>query len=138
MKFLNKNYFEKWHDVAHVVLRLAVGSAFFMHGYQKLTMMGVAGVSGFLSQLGFPLPELFAVLLIAGEILGGAALILGFWTHWAGKVTAFIALVALFTVHLSKGFFLPGYEYIMVLFAGSFSLMVNGAGKYSLDAKMKK
>jgi putative oxidoreductase len=129
---------EKWGAVAPLVLRVVVGVIFAMHGYQKLTMMGVPGVSGFLTMLGFPMPDVFAVLLIAAELGGGILLILGLWTHWTAKILAFVALVALATVHLSKGFFLPGYEFILLILAASVSVMITGAGKYSLDHKMMK
>lgn len=129
---------EKWGNAAPFVLRVVTGLIFALHGWQKLTMMGVPGVSGFLTMLGFPFPEVFAVLLIAAELGGGILLIFGLWTHWISKILAFVALVALATVHLSKGFFLPGYEYILLIFAATFSLMVTGAGKWSVDGVMKK
>lgn len=131
---------EKWGAYAPLVLRVVTGLIFAMHGWQKLTMMGVPGVTGFLTMLGFPLPGVFAVLLIAAELVGGILLILGLWTHWTAKVLAFVALVALFTVHVSKGFFIAGggYEFILLILAASISVMITGAGKYSLDHKMKK
>jgi putative oxidoreductase len=110
-----------------------------MHGWQKL-QMGVPGVAGFLGSIGFPAPELFAVLLIAAELGGGILLIIGAYTHWVAKILAFVALVALLTVHVSKGFFVSegGIEFILLLLAASISVMVTGAGKWSVDAKMKK
>lgn len=130
---------EKWVDVAPLALRIAVGLAFAMHGYQKLSG-GLEGTAGFLAGIGFPLASLFAALLIAGELIGGIALMLGYLTHMSAKVLTFIALVALLTVHITHGFFLSGggFEYILVLLAGALSLMITGAGKYSLDAWMKK
>lgn len=135
---LNCSCSAKWGEYAPLILRVVTGLVFAMHGYQKLTVMGIPGVTGFLTMLHFPMPEVFAVLLIAGELVGGILLILGLWTHWAAKVTAFIALVALLTVHISKGFFLPGYEFILMLLAASISVMITGAGKWSLDRKMMK
>ncbi len=129
---------EKWGAVAPLVLRVVLGLIFAMHGWQKLTMMGIPGVSGFLTMLGFPLPDVFAVLLIAAELGGGILLILGLWTHWTAKVLALVSVVALFSVHASKGFFLPGYEFILLILAASISVMITGAGKWSLDHKMKK
>lgn len=130
---------DKMRDWAPLVLRVAVGAVFAMHGWQKL-QGGVPATAGFLTMLGFPAPELFAVLLIAGELVGGILLILGLYTHWAAKVAAFIAAVAFATVHAKNGFFMSagGYEYIIVLFAAAFSLMITGPGKYSLDKKMGK
>ena len=85
--------------------------------------------------LGFPAPEVFAVILIAAELGGGILLILGAFTHWVAKILTFVALVAFVTVHLKYGFFVSagGYEYIILIFAASFSLMVTGAGKWSVD-----
>lgn len=125
-------------DVAPLVLRIALGSLFFMHGWQKLTMIGLPGVTGFLGSLGFPAPALFAVILMAIEILGGLAIILGLWTHLAAKLGALVALAAFFLVHIKNGYFVTnnGIEFIVLIFAASFSLMMTGAGKYSLDAKM--
>ncbi len=130
---------EKWGAVAPLVLRVVLGAIFAMHGWQKLEG-GVSGTSGFLSMLGFPMPDVFAVLLIAAELVGGIFLILGLFTHWTAKILAIVAIVALVTVHLGKGFFVSGggYEFILLILAGSISVMITGAGKYSLDAKMKK
>lgn len=129
----------KWGDLAPLFLRVVTGLVFAMHGWQKL-QMGVPGVAGFLGGLGFPAPELFAVLLIAAELGGGILLIIGAYTHWVAKMLAFVSLVALLTVHVSKGFFVSegGYEFILLLLAASISVMVTGAGKWSVDAKMKR
>lgn len=130
---------EKWGAYAPLVLRVVTGLVFAMHGWQKL-QMGVPGVAGFLGTLGFPMPELFAVLLIAAELGGGILLILGLFTHWSAKVLAVVSIVALATVHLDKGFFAAsgGYEFILLLLAASVSIMITGAGKYSLDHTLKK
>ncbi len=137
---LNCNCSSAWGGYAPLILRVATGLVFAMHGYQKLTQMGVEGVAGFLGGIGFPLASVFAVILIAVELLGGAALIVGFMTHWAAKLTAVVALVALITVHLSKGFFISngGVEFILVLLAASVSLMITGAGAYSVDGMRGK
>lgn len=138
-KFIECVCAEKWGEYAPLVLRVVTGVIFAAHGWQKL-QGGVPGVAGFLSSIGFPAAELFAVLLIAAELGGGILLILGAWTHWVAKILAFVALVALLTVHISKGFFISsgGYEFIILIFAASFSLMVTGPGKISLDHKWKK
>lgn len=128
---------EKWGSFAPFFLRIATGLIFALHGWQKLEG-GVPGVAGFLGSLGFPAPELFAVLLIAAELGGGILLLLGAYTHWAAKVTGFVALVALFTVHISKGFFISsgGFEFILLILASCVMLMVMGPGKWSVDHKM--
>ena len=123
-----------WSDYAPTFLRVATGLVFFMHGYQKLGM-GVEGVAGFLTTLGFPMATAFAVILIAVEVVGGAALVLGLFTRTAAALSTIVAIVALLSVHLTKGFFVSngGYEFILLILAASFSLLVTGAGAYSLD-----
>lgn len=122
-------------DWALLILRVVAGLIFFMHGYQKLTMMGVDGVTGFLTSLGFPLAGFFAVVLIATELVGGLALIVGLGTRWAASLNTITTAVAFFTVHVSKGFFVGtgGYEFIIILCAVALSIVILGAGKYSAD-----
>lgn len=132
---------DKFSSFAPFVLRLATGLVFFMHGWQKLNEFGIPGVTQMLAGLGFPAPGVFAILLIAAEVIGGAFLILGLYTHWVAKILAIVAFVAFLTVHASRGFFISdgGYEFILLLFAASVSLMITGPGRWSLErAVMKK
>lgn len=139
-KLLGCSCADSWGDAAKLILRLALGAVFFMHGYQKIFTMGIPGVTGFLDSLGFPMAVAFAYILAYGELVFGALLILGLLTHWAAKFAGIVAIVAFFTVHMSKGFFVGtgGYEFIILIFAAAVSVMVTGAGKYSLDAIWSK
>lgn len=129
----------KWKDCAPLILRVVTGAIFAMHGYQKFTG-GVAKTAGFLDSLGFPAATAFAGILIAAELLGGIALMLGLFTRPVAKILAIVAIVALFTVHASKGFFISqgGYEFILLILAASISIMITGPGKWALDNKMRK
>lgn len=139
LSLLKMSWAGQYADVAPLVVWLGLGIVFFMHGYQKLGM-GVDGVAGFLGSLGFPLAGVFAVILIAVEVIGGLALILGVATRLSAALAGIVAIVAFFTVHVSKGFFVSGggYELILVLFVMAVSLLIliTGAGKYSVDAKV--
>lgn len=125
--------------VAPLVLRVVTGLIFLMHGWQKFAG-GLDGVTGFLGTLGFPAPAVFAVLLIAAEVIGGALLILGLFTHWVAKILAVVALIALLTAHVTKGFFVSegGYEFALLLFAACVSVAITGAGRWSLDSVWRK
>ena len=129
---------EGWGDAGLLILRVAIGLIFLVHGWNKLTGMGIEGVTGMLSSLGFPLAGFFAIVLLTVEIVGGTALILGLFTHWAAKLTAIVALVALVLVHLGKGFAVEGggYEFVLLLLASTVAVMTMGGGKYSLDHQM--
>lgn len=133
-KFLLCSYLDGWRDYAPLVLRVVTGIIFAFHGWQKL-QGGLPGVTGLVASLGFPMPEVFAVLLIAAELGGGILLILGLLTRWAAKFTAIVSVVALVLVHLPNGFSMAtgGYEYILLLLAASVSLILTGPGKWSLD-----
>jgi len=138
-KLLVGSYPPALQSLAPVVLRVVVGLVFALHGYQKL-QGGVAGTAGFLAGLGFPMPEVFAILLIAAELVGGILLVLGLFNYWTSRVLGIVAIVALLTVHVTKGFFISagGYEYILLILAATISLMITGPGKWSLDRMIWK
>ncbi|MCL9972239.1 MAG: DoxX family protein [Candidatus Pacebacteria bacterium] len=124
-------------DVGPLVTRVVVGIIFLVHGLQKVGM-GVGGTAGFLESLGLPFATVLAVLLIIGEVVGGIALILGVMTRFWAAVGVIISLVALFSVHFAKGFLASngGYEFILLIGAVMLSLVVMGAGKYSVDRQI--
>src|SRR3989442_14325729 len=91
-----------------VPLRLVVGLVFIVHGGQKLFVFGVGGAAGFMAKVGIPWPFLAAVVVIAVEILGGLALILGLGTRLAAALLAIDMVVAILAVRLPAGL-LGGY-----------------------------
>ena len=130
---------QRHSDAALLFLRVTTGLVFFMHGWQKWEG-GVAQTSAFLTSLQFPAPDLFAMLLIAIEVIGGLALMLGAYTRLAAKLTAIVAVVALLVVHVDQGFFISegGFEFILLILAASFALLVLGPGKWSADRMFLK
>ena len=130
---------DNWRGFAPTVLRVVTGIIFALHGWQKVEG-GLPMVGGMLEGMGFPMPMVFAVLLVAAELVGGIFLILGFLTRWSAKALAVVSLVALFVVHLPNGFFMStgGYEYILLLLAATVSLALSGAGRWSLDRAIWK
>jgi len=135
---LNCSCGKKFADFAPLLLRVVTGAIFLAHGWEKF-VGGLPGVEAFLAGLGFPMAGLFAVLLVAAEVIGGILLILGAFTHWTAKILAIVAVVALVSVHLPNGFTGPGgYEFILLILVSCVSLMITGPGKYSFDAKRKK
>lgn len=122
-------------DRGLLLIRVALGLVFVMHGWQKLTVFGLAGTAGFLGGLGVPLPSVNAVLLIAVELAGGALLAAGAGTRVVGVLLAFAMSVATVAAHGAAGFFLPtGYEFALTLALLSLAIALTGAGRYSVDA----
>jgi putative oxidoreductase len=116
------------------LLRVAVGLIFAAHGAQKLFQMTPTGLAGFFGQIGIPLPEFNAYFIITLELLGGLAMIAGLGTRIVAALFAAVMVVAIATVHGAHGFFLPnGYEYNLVLLAGSIALTLQGAGAFAVD-----
>lgn len=121
------------------ILRIVVGIVFLAHGAQKVFVFGHAGVSGMLGSMGFPLPGVLSIVLMAVELLGGAALVLGLFTRWAAALNAFDMLVAILVVHLKNGFFNPtGFEFQVTLLAACIVLMMLGPGAASVDGALAK
>jgi putative oxidoreductase len=126
-----------WIDRGLLLVRIAVGLVFVMHGGQKWFVFGHAGTAAFLAQIGIPLPSLSAVLISTAEFGGGLAVLAGLGTRIAGAVLAFSMAVAIATVHVVHGFFAPaGVEYPLTLLLTNLALVMTGAGAYSIDAKI--
>lgn len=123
-----------------LILRVAVGLVFAMHGWQKLTVMGVGGVGGFFGSLGVPAPELMAIVVTAVELIGGIALILGVGTRIAGALLALDMAGALLLVHVANGFFVDagGFEFVLTLGAAALFLALVGPGAWSVDGWWSK
>ena len=120
--------------------RLLMAALFLPAGIGKIT--GFAGTVGYISSVGLPLPTVAAAGALVVEILGGAALIVGYQTRIAALVLALFTLVASFFFHNYWG--VPAEQAFVqqLLFfknvavvGGLFVLAAFGAGAWSLDAK---
>ncbi|PAJ74425.1 hypothetical protein CJF42_10470 [Pseudoalteromonas sp. NBT06-2] len=141
MKNLLKKVVESNNSqIAPVILRLVLGVIFIGHGWGKLFGEGnPAGFAGWLGSMGIEPSYLFAVTAGLAETLGGALLIAGLFTRVAASSLVVVMLVAIGFVHLDAGMFgKGGYEFQVLLLAGVVSLLIQGAGKYSVDEIINK
>ena len=130
--------------IAPLVARLTLGLIMFPHGAQKV--LGWFGGYGFHGTMGFftgmmHIPVVFAFLAIVAEFAGSLGLITGFLSRVAAFGVASVMAVAILTVHAANGFFMnwggkqagEGFEYHLLAIGLALVVMIQGAGKASLD-----
>jgi putative oxidoreductase len=124
-----------------LIARVLIGWIFIAHGAQKLFGWfggyGLKGTGGFFEgNLGMKPGVLFAFVAGFGEFVGGLLVLLGWLNPIGPALIIATMLVAIFTVHISKGFWVTngGYEYNLANIAASFAIVGAGSGAYSLDA----
>jgi putative oxidoreductase len=125
---------------SHLVVRLTLGVIFSAHGAQKvLGWFGGPGLGGTVKMFqGMGVPRAAAVLAALIELFGGCAMIVGLLARPAAAGIIVVMAVAIAKVHAKHGFFLqsktgPGYEFNFVLIGMALSILVGGAGIFSLD-----
>jgi putative oxidoreductase len=126
-------------NIGLLVLRVIVGLYFVGHGAQKL--FGVAGGHGlngtgqFFEAMGLRPGRLNAFAAGAAELTAGVLLALGLLTPLAAALIIGVMIVAIATVHLSKGIWASdgGFELNLVYIAIAFALAGVGPGAWSLD-----
>jgi len=136
LKFLNLSFLPKSDDVALFLLRLGFGAyMLIVHGWGKLT--GWSKLStGFPDPLGVSSTVSLGLTVFA-EVLAAALLIVGLFTRLSAFILAFTMGVAFFIVH---GGTLSGEgsgEMAALYGVAYFGLIFTGAGRYSIDAKLK-
>lgn len=124
-------------DLGLLVLRLALGAVFLLHGAQK--MFGAFGgpdteaFAGALAEMGFREPAALALITGGTELAAGGLLVLGLFTPLAAAGVVGVMANAVF-LDLGNGLFLPdGFEYQAVLGALGLGLMFTGPGRVALD-----
>jgi putative oxidoreductase len=122
------------------IMRVVTGVIFIGHGAPKFGFVGdrnLAGLAGFLESLGVPFPMVSGFLVATFETFGGAFLVIGLLTRFWSAGLAFAMLIATTVVHLPNGMFADGgYQWSLLLMACSLCLLIEGAGKGSLDKKL--
>jgi putative oxidoreductase len=118
-------------SMASLLLRLAVGVLFVIHGYPKLGA-GTKGTGEWLKTMG--LTAGFAPFAGVVEFFGGLALLLGILTPIVAVLSALwmVSTTWLSVVKMKKKF-VGGYELDIVLLLASLALAAVGAGRFSVD-----
>lgn len=132
--FLTLSFVPRSADFGLLVLRAWLGlSILLLHGLEKLQNFGKT-VEAF-SGMGFPKPLAAAAVIAEGVM--SALLVAGFATRWAALFLSSTMAVAFFKVH---GGVLKGEhsgELAFLYLAGFVTILIAGAGRWSVDAKLK-
>lgn len=126
-----------------LILRLVVGLILAAHGAQKLFgWWGGPRMTGWtqtVRKLRIRPARPWAWLAALSEFGGGLLLALGLLSPLGSLAIAGVMLVAIATVHLSRGFWATkgGYEFNLALIAGAVAVALAGPGTYSLDAALR-
>ena len=130
-------------DFSTLFARVFLGIVILPHGLQKL--LGMFGGSGYDSTVKFfvegGLPEIVAILIIIGESVGAACLIIGFMGRICALAIITIMTGAILSVHAKYGFFMnwfgtqegQGYEFHLLAIGLGLAVLFGGSGKLSID-----
>ena len=141
---------------ATLLIRLMVGGVFLSEGIQKFLFADAQGAGRF-AKIGIPAPNVMGPFVGCVEIVCGALLVIGLMTRFAAVPLIIDISVAIISTKLPVllghgfwGFSLPKLanyglwsmahegrtDFCMLL--GSLFLLVVGAGKWSLDARLTR
>jgi putative oxidoreductase len=120
--------------------RVLLGGLFLVAGIRKIMLY--SGSVAYFTKLGFPAPEVMAVLAILIEVGGGALLILGWQTRRVSWLLVLFVVIATAMAHRFWEFDAPQYANQMnhflknaAIVGGLLYVAVLGAGKLSLDER---
>ena len=118
-----------------LTLRVALGAMFIAHAYLKLAVFTVPGFEGFLAKIG--LPTLLAWPIILAEVVGGLAILAGFYGRLVSVALLPVLLGAL-VVHAPNGWLFNapngGWEYPAFLAAAALAHALIGDGAFALKS----
>ncbi len=127
-------------DVGLLILRVALGGVYLVHGARKLGLRNPGGFAGFRDEIrrrGFRPPLIWALLAVGTEVGGAVLLIVGLLSPLAAAMLLGQSLMIV-TVAAPRGFWHDkrGVEYPIMLSAASLACGLVGAGAISLDAAL--
>ncbi|MDP3881371.1 MAG: DoxX family protein [Nanoarchaeota archaeon] len=134
-------------DWGFFAVRIILGAMFFLAGLGKFLMVqkvGNAGIATMIGNIGFPVPGIFAWILIFSELIFGLLLIIGWKTKYIVWPLIIILAVATLGV-LIPGAVKSGGDIFRILSSNLFFhilgiavlvlLFLRGPGKIALDKK---
>ena len=114
------------------VLRVALGAMFIAHAGLKIAVFTMPGFAAFLAQVGFP--PVLAWPIVLAELIGGAAIVAGFYGRLA-SLALLPVLIGATVVHAGNGWLFTaangGWEYPAFLIAAALAHILVGDGAFA-------
>lgn len=117
-------------DTGLLVLRIGVGLVFILAGFMKVKDLGMT--VQFFSSMG--IGAFWAYLVSFVEFLGGISVLVGIFTRLSAKLLAITMIVATYIVRNDMTMVMTP----LILVFANITLLLAGAGKYSLSNKLKR
>jgi putative oxidoreductase len=128
--------FPTYPDVALLVIRLILGLSFWLHGMMKYNM-GLSNVGESFGKMGIPMGSLAGPAITLLEMIGAIALVLGIGTRIFAALLVCDMLGAIAFVHGKNGYTgQGGMELVALLGTLALTLVLCGAGRFSLDSRI--
>ena len=124
------------NNISLLIGRVLLALIFLLAGINKIT--GYAGTQAYMEAMG--VNAMLLPFVIALEIAGGLAIIIGWQTRWAAYALALFTLLAAFLFHfnLSEQMQMILFMKNIAIVGGFLLLSVAGPGLYSLDARRQR
>ena len=125
---------------AALLLRVSLGAMFLAHVALKCFVFTIPGFVAYFGSLG--LPAILAYGVIALELFGGIALILGLYASWVAVPLALEMLGTIVLVHGANGWLFTnkggGWEYPAFWAVGLVALYLLGDGPWTLRSSARR
>lgn len=123
-------------SVALLVIRVVLFVSFLLHGLQKYNM-GLSNIAQGFGKMGIPMAGVTGPAITLLEIVGSVALLLGVGTRVFAALLVGDMLGAILFVHGKNGYLgQNGMELVALLGTLALTLVLCGAGAFSIDSRM--
>lgn len=131
---------KQWNQWAPLPLRLVLGIGMMQAGFPKLFVLaGRENIAHLIGELGIPFPEVMGWVVGVIEFFGGLCILLGI-SIAAGIIGIEVAILLVLSLArggmpepLPGGDPFPDFRLSVLILAGMLTLVLGGAGAYSLD-----
>ncbi len=122
-------------NVVVLVGRILLSILFIVAGFGKVTAL--SGTAGYFGSIGLPAPMLVAILVSALELLGGIAILVGFFTRPVAYALAAFSIATALIAHFDFTDQVQSISFMKNLaIAGGFLVLgAFGPGSLSVDAR---